>query len=91
MNDTVHSLKEFHLLPWEKLDPNQISRLWTYGFGGYGFDRNQLWISIIDSNLDAEIWPLPAPIAAMLELDAEITSADLKRSLRQLIGAAGCD
>ena len=90
MKDKVHTLEEFNTVPWDKMDPAELSKSWTYGYGGHGFRDHQMWIMIFTNDpdyLDGEIWPVPPAFQAMMSLEGKMCADQVKSELRNLLGA----
>jgi hypothetical protein len=81
MDWVVHKLEEFPQLPWDKLDPQECSKDWSFGRGGHGFDNKTYTISMYEGDI-CHIWPLPAPIAAMIEMHSSVAVEEALRQVR---------
>jgi hypothetical protein len=84
MDDIIHPVSEFHLLPWDKLAPEQCTRSWSYGFGGHGLTNSEGTISIFsDKELNADIWVMPESLAALIRMSRQIGENEAKRKMRE--------
>jgi hypothetical protein len=85
MDTVVHTLAEFPDLPWHKLDPERCTQDWSFGRGGHGFDDKTYTISMYEGRDVCHIWPIPAPLAAMMRIHSQVAVRERVRAIRDLL------
>ena len=86
--DTIHAVADFGKLPWDKLKPEDWSKGWSCGHGGYGFSEAQIIINTFKEQpgIACDIWPVPAPLAAMIEGLMKIAKEKQLREIHRVLG-----
>lgn len=87
--DTFHKVSEFHKFPWDKLDLNKYGKSWDIdkGYIATICDPDDMYIKMVDKDLNMDVWVIPKPLRLIIERNAANAVVNLKRTLCELLGA----
>jgi hypothetical protein len=78
----IHKLDEFNKIPWDKLNPTECSKTWSFG---YGSNDSIYTISIPKDQYTEDVWELPLAIGTMLKISYERGKEEIKREVRIIL------
>ena len=87
MHDTVHPEADFGKLDWTKLKPDECTRNWSFGYGGYGLPDEKMVITVVEKGtLDADIWVVPDAFRAIVRTVEEIARRCVQDAVKTALG-----
>jgi len=84
--DTLHPPEEFGQFPFHLLTEKNLSDKWSWGWGGAGYPDGTLMIDVFEGS-KRDIWVVPECLQVLMNKTVHNRKEELKRHIRQLIGA----